>query len=117
MTPEAATARAPRKIVIVTYDGAKLLDISGPLQAFSDARLDDGRPAYQVVLASETGGLVATDTGVKLETRRLDAARLRSVDTLLIAGSDLEVPAASTASLRARLVDHLDRPRRLGSIC
>jgi transcriptional regulator GlxA family with amidase domain len=107
----------PRKIVIITYTGAKLMDIAGPLQAFSDARLRDQRPAYQVILASETGGLVATDTGVELDTAPLDASVLRSVDTLLIAGFDPAARPATTASLRARLVDHLGQPRRLGSIC
>ncbi|MGO4303368.1 GlxA family transcriptional regulator [Cupriavidus sp. RAF12] len=109
--------QAPRKIVIVAYDGAKLMDISGPLQAFSDACFEDGRPAYQVILASEFGGSVSTDTGVKLETVRLDEAVIASVDTLLVAGGDLIMPAAATASLRATLVNYLDRPRRLGSIC
>jgi transcriptional regulator GlxA family with amidase domain len=110
-------AQAPRKVVIVAYDGAKLMDISGPLQAFSDACFADGRPAYQVVLASEVGGPVSTDTRVKLETVRLDDAVIDSVDTLLVAGGDLIMPAGATASLRARLVDYLDRPRRLGSVC
>ncbi|MCE4574703.1 GlxA family transcriptional regulator [Caballeronia sp. CLC5] len=109
--------RAPRKVVIVTYDGAKLMDISGPLQAFSDACFESGRPAYDVVLASEAGGAVATDTRVKLETVRLDDAVMASVDTLLVAGADLIMPAAATASLRARLVNYLDWPRRLGSVC
>ncbi|QTO50386.1 GlxA family transcriptional regulator [Burkholderia latens] len=108
---------APRKIVIVAYESAKLLDISGPLQAFSDACLEDGRPAYEIVLTSEAGGAVPTDTRVKLETVRLDDAAMDSVDTLLVAGADLFMPAAATASLRARLVNYLDRPRRLGSIC
>ena len=106
-----------RKIVIVTYDEAKLMDVCGPLQAFSDARLANGRPAYQVILASETGGTVASDTGVKLETVRLDKTVLRSVDTLLIVGVNPPVSLAATASLRVRLAPHLDRPRRLGSIC
>lgn len=109
--------QVPRKVVIIAYEGAKLLDISGPLQAFSDAYFEDGRRAYRVALASEGGGPVATDTGVRLETVRLGEEVLSSVDTLLVAGGDLLMPPASTASLRAKLVDYLDRPRRLGSIC
>jgi transcriptional regulator GlxA family with amidase domain len=106
-----------RKIVIVAYERAKLLDITGPLQAFSDARLEDGRAAYRVMLVSEFGGPVATDTGLKLETTRLTSAALRSADMLLIAGFDPAMPPVTTASLRARLANYLDRPRRLGSIC
>jgi transcriptional regulator GlxA family with amidase domain len=107
----------PRKIVIVAYEGAKLLDISGPLQAFSEARSDEGQAAYEVTLASEAGGPITTDTGIRMETADLAAAGFESADTLLISGGDLLMPPAATASLRARLAGHIDRPRRLGAIC
>lgn len=106
-----------RKIIVVAYDGAKLMDIAGPLQAFSEANFLDDRPAYDVTLASELGGAVTTDTGVRLETERLDNAALKGVDTLLISGSDLRLPPAATTSLRSCLAKHLATPRRLGSIC
>lgn len=106
-----------RKVVMVAYDGANLMDIAGPLQAFSDARLKDGRPAYQVMVVSESGGLVVTDTGLKLETKRLRKSVLESVDTLLISGCDLETLPGPPASLLGFLAQYLDGPRRLGSIC
>ena len=112
-----AARERKRKIVIVIYERAKLLDVCGALQAFSDARHDDGRSAYQVTVVSEAGGPVATDTGLIVETARLDDAALRSADTLLVVGFDPAMPPADTASLRARLANYLDRPRRLGSIC
>jgi transcriptional regulator GlxA family with amidase domain len=68
-------------------------------------------------VASEVGGLVSTDTSTKLDTVRLDKTVIDSVDTLLVAGSDLTIPPVATASLRARVAQFLDRPRRLGSIC
>jgi transcriptional regulator GlxA family with amidase domain len=55
--------QAPGEFVIVAYQGAKLMDVTALLQAFSDARYGDGRRAYQVILASEKGGPIATDTG------------------------------------------------------
>ena len=93
------------------------MDISGPLQAFSDSRFVNGRPAYQVTLASEMGGPIVTDSGVKVETVRLDRAVLGSVDTLLVAGGNLAIRSVATESLQAKLAKYLDRPRRLGSIC
>ncbi len=45
--------QASRKIVIVAYANAKLMDIAGPLQAFSDARFENGRPASEVKVVSE----------------------------------------------------------------
>ena len=107
----------PRKIVICAYEDANLMDISGPLQAFSDARFGNGRPAYQVTLASEMGGPIVTDSGVKVETVRLDRTVLGSVDTLLVAGGNLAIRSVATESLQAKLAKYLDRPRRLGSIC
>lgn len=107
----------PRKVVMIGYDGAKLLDISGPVQAFSEARFPDGSPAYQVILASEDGRAVTTDTGVRLETARLGDAVREGVDTLLVSGGDLTHPLTATDSLKRCLAEHLDRPRRLGSIC
>jgi len=106
-----------RKVVIIAYPGVKLMDVCGPLQAFSDAQREDGSPAYEVLLVSEAGGAVRTDTSARLETLRLDARTMAAVDTLLIAGADLVMPPELTASLRARLARYLERPRRLGSIC
>src|SRR5258706_12038719 len=90
MTSKVANALrlVPRKIVICAYEDVNLMDISGPLQAFSDSRFVNGRPAYQVTLASEMGGPIVTDSGVKVETVRLDRAVLGSVDTLLVAGGN-----------------------------
>jgi transcriptional regulator GlxA family with amidase domain len=106
-----------RNVVIVAYAGAKLLDIAGPLQAFSDARSGDGHPAYQVTLASEAGGLITTDTGVKLQTAKLNESVLNAVDTLLISGGDLTIAPDGTPSLRSSLAPYLEQTRRLGSIC
>ena len=63
-----------RKIVLVIFDQATLLDIAGPMQVFNDARLDNGDLAYQVTLASAAGGPVVTDTGVVLDSERIDEA-------------------------------------------
>jgi transcriptional regulator GlxA family with amidase domain len=107
----------PRKVLICAYEDANLMDISGPLQAFSDALLANGGPAYHVKLASERGGPIVTDSGVKVETVRLDRAVLGSVDTLLVAGGKQAIRSVATVSLQAKLAKYLNRPRRLGSIC
>ena len=101
MTSKSATATGQelRKVVLVIFDQAKMLDIVGPLQVFHDACLDDGNPAYQVTLASETGGPVTTDTGVDLASELADDAMAGTVDTLLIAGGVTAVSAAATAPI------------------
>jgi len=101
----------------VIFDQAKLLDITGALQVFNDACLADGRRAYQVILASEAGGPVTTDTGLVLDSKSIAKAMAGIVDTVLVSGGAPAVSAAATASLRACLARYLERPRRLGSIC
>jgi transcriptional regulator GlxA family with amidase domain len=110
-------SRAVRKVLIAAEPGAKLMDITGPMQAFSDARFPDGRPAYDVRVVSELGGLIASDAGVRLETARMEAKIVTAVDTFLIAGNDLSSFPIGTPSFRAAVKRFLDKPRRLGSIC
>ncbi len=110
-------AQERRKVVIATVAQAKLLDIAGPLQVFTDARHEDGRHAYNVVLASEKGGPVSTDCGVVLASERLEEVLKGNLDTLLVTGGDSALLPTATASMRACLADNIERPRRLGSIC
>lgn len=106
-----------RTVVLVLFDQAKLLDITGPLQVFNDARLDDGRPAYQLTLASEAGGPISTDTGVAIDSVPLAVAMRRKVDTLLVVGCDPEDAPRIGASVGKALAPYIERPRRIGSIC
>lgn len=110
-------SQSRRKVVIVVHDKAKLLDVAGPLQVFNDAKYEDGAHVYQVILASEEGGQIATDAGILLTSERLDKVLESEVDTLLITGGDPAFIPTATASLRARLTTYLPRPRRLGSVC
>lgn len=108
---------SPRHVVLVLFDGTKLLDVAGPLQVFSDARLAEGGPAYRVTLASAGGGPIATDTGVSLATEALDSLPADAIDTLLVSGGSAAFAAARSDPLRRWLADNAGAPRRLGSIC
>lgn len=107
----------PRHVVIVLFDGAKLLDIAGPMQVFNDARDGEGHRGYRVTLASASGGSIMTDTGVALATEHLASLVPGMIDTLLIAGGARAREAAKAPALRAWLSTHATAPRRIGSIC
>lgn len=107
----------PRRVVLVVFDQVKLLDVTGPMQVFNDARLEDGRRAYEVILSSDRGGPIKTDTGMVVASERLDDIAHLEIDTLLVAGGLPAETPSETASLRASLAHVMDRPRRLGSIC
>ena len=78
---------------MVTCDGPEKCGLHGASPAFSDARFVDGGPAYEVVLSSESGGLVTSDTGTKVETVQLDKPLLShsSPTVLPVASPDQEI--------------------------
>lgn len=106
-----------RKIVIAVHHEAKLLDLTGPLQVFHEAKLPDNTPAYEVVLASAEGGEIATDCRMPIASHRLDEVMDEKVDTLLLVGGAPASIPAETATLRASLQRYLETPRRIGSVC
>lgn len=59
----ATSLASQRHVAFVLFDQTKLIDVTGPLQAFNDAELLTGEKAYRVSLVSEAGGPVVTDTG------------------------------------------------------
>ncbi|WP_024848844.1 hypothetical protein [Aminobacter sp. J41] len=60
------------RIVLVTYPGFELLDVSGPASVFNGANRALARrnkPAvYEIRLISATGGTVTSSSGVAVET-------------------------------------------------
>ena len=106
-----------RHVVLILFDGAKLIDVAGPMQVFNDARDDEGQRAYRVTLASAGGGPIVTDTGAAPATERLDDIETAAIDTLLIAGGATALAMAKSVPLRTWLKANAGIPRRLGSIC
>ncbi len=106
-----------RQIAFVLFDRTKLIDVTGPLQVFSDARLPDGDKAYRVLLVSEHGGPVETDTGFALDSDPFDVFRDCSPDTLIVSGGDSALEAARSVRLLSFLDEMAGRCRRFGSVC
>jgi transcriptional regulator GlxA family with amidase domain len=110
------TSMTGRRVVIVTFASAQVLDVTGPLEVFSSAsrQLPDVR--YRTDVVSVLGGPVLTSCGLQLATTSLDAVD-GPVDTLLVAGGqDMDVPCAD-----ADLLHHVRRlaagARRVTSVC
>ena len=97
-------------IAFFLFPGTKLLDVTGPLQVFADAR-----PGYRVALTSASGGRIVTDTGLALETMPLAAAG--PIDTLIVSGGEAALGAAADPALLATLARAVQGVRRLASVC
>ena len=104
----------PRKIVIVVFDGMKLLDAAGPAEVFAEANRFGAD--YRLRFASVDGADVVTSIGTRFAvTDRI--AQIDGVDTVLVSGGDNLVGRPIDPSLVAALRDVPARARRLASIC
>ena len=72
----------PRTVVMVAFERAQMLDVTGPLQVFATANDETGGAVlpYRLKLVSAKGGTVTTSSGIALLGERLPAASV-PVDT------------------------------------
>src|SRR5258708_7819594 len=81
-----------RRIVMVAFPDAQILDITGPLEVFGRAArlLSDERgwrvPAYSVEIVATKAGALTTSSGIRLIADRSIANVRGPIDTLLVAG-------------------------------
>lgn len=110
----------PKRVVFVIYPGVTLLDVTGPLQAFSSANnteIMNGNCVYDVVIASPDGGPVMTDCMVELGSVPLFQAAINSIDTLIIAGGDGVFDAVEQLDLVDWVRTQSADCRRVASTC
>jgi transcriptional regulator GlxA family with amidase domain len=105
---------AQRVIVMVVFDGMKLLDIAGPAEVFAEANHFDAD--YRLVIASVDGRDVTTSIGSSFAvTTRIDA--IEAADTALVSGGDALVGRPIDPALVDALTGLQPRVRRMASIC
>lgn len=110
------SAKSRPVVLVVVFPDAKLLDITGPMQVFSDAKICGGED-YEIVLASSEGGNQSMDTGIELSTEPMAKWRDRKLHTLLISGGWGARPAAQDTKLLEETVHLADQAARVGSVC
>jgi transcriptional regulator GlxA family with amidase domain len=105
-----------RQIVILAFEEAQSLDISGPLEVFAVAeRLAPGR--YRHVVVSPDGRPFATSSGLRVSAdSALDEAD-GPIDTLVVAGGPGVAAARREPSLVASVAAVAARSRRVASVC
>ncbi|HEU4517292.1 MAG TPA: helix-turn-helix domain-containing protein [Steroidobacteraceae bacterium] len=112
----------PHRVVMLGFEGAQVLDITGPLEVFArTARwLAEHRgatsPAYLTELVAERRGPLRMSSGLELVAARR-FAEVNDADTLLVAGGIGWESAARDRALLDWLSRQAGRVQRLGSIC
>jgi transcriptional regulator GlxA family with amidase domain len=108
-------------IVIAAYDGVSLLDLAGPLEAFSIAsafRCESDAPvSYDCVVASILGGPVKTADGVALVTESMRSFGRKTIDTLIVPGAFAVENVTRDPALVQWVRDHAASCRRVCSVC
>jgi transcriptional regulator GlxA family with amidase domain len=104
----------PRAVVIVVFDGVKLLDVAGPAEVFAEANRFGAN--YELQFASVDGRPVSTSISTGFAaTQRIDA--IDAADTVVMAGGDCLVGQPIDPELVAALAVIPGRTRRLASVC
>ena len=105
-----------RRVVVVAYDDAELLDISCVTSSLVLANRIGASPTYATSVVGPGGRTITSDSGLRLQTESLERAR-GPLDTLVVSGGYGHTRAAENH----RLVGHVRRlareSRRVASVC
>ncbi|WP_246196074.1 GlxA family transcriptional regulator [Aquisphaera giovannonii] len=119
-----ARGRGGRRVVLLAYPGADLLDVAGPCAVFDafghapDGAREGTAPGYRLEVVSAGGGTrVETSCRVALVAGRDYRSIRGTVDTLLVAGGEGAWRAARDEPLLRWLRRMAPRVRRIGSVC
>jgi transcriptional regulator GlxA family with amidase domain len=110
----------PKHIVIVGYDDITSLDLSGPLEAFSSAHVEDSRgrpqPCYRVTIAALGAKTFRSESGLRM-TATCFLSSLRHLDTLLIPGGKGMRTSPANLKLANWITPRVNDIRRVASVC
>jgi transcriptional regulator GlxA family with amidase domain len=114
-------ATKPRLVCMLAFERTNVLDIAGPIEAFSQAtrlcKARNGDVPYHLMLGSVAGGVIRTSSGLELLTKRLRAVPGKEpIDTLIVPGGLSEDPPPLD-DLVAWIRSAAPRTRRVCSVC
>lgn len=107
---------APRVVVIVTFPGALALDVVGPLEVLAMANRFASSPAYATSVVSMSGGMIATSSGLVMETAPAGSIAA-PVDTVIVGGGYNMREALADHDLLTWLRNIADSAQRVASVC
>ena len=105
-----------RRVWIVAFSDAQLLDVTGPWEVFAAANRV-GAPRYALSVVAPSAGPVATSGGLSLVAHRSLAQATGPVDTLIVAGGMGTRPQHHDPRLAPWLRRTARRARRVASVC
>jgi transcriptional regulator GlxA family with amidase domain len=120
--PESLLATKPRRVVIVAFPGANLLDVAGPTEVFAslaESRGDDGAEVcYSIELAATERDLRVRTSGGLVVVADCHVSELSgAIDTLLLPGGLGAWDVMRDPDLLGQFRRIAPLARRVGSVC
>lgn len=119
---ENLTRQRSRKVIMVTYPDAHILDVVGPLEILTGSKyfLPEGPAPYDVTVVAAKAGPVATTSGLTIDAQVsfTDAIRdIGDIDTLIVSGGHGTTSALEDELLLDYVGAAAPFARRVVSIC
>jgi len=108
---------AQRRVVVVGYDGLELLDVASVTSSLDLANRLGATPAYDISLATLSGGPVRCDSGLHVQAQFALPDVRGALDTLIVSGGLGHSTAAADPALLDQVRRLARRARRVASIC
>jgi transcriptional regulator GlxA family with amidase domain len=109
---------ARKSVAIIVPPNAQSLDVSGPLDAFLEAnRQASGESLYEVRLVATGARRTVKAGGMSLVADSSIFDDVRSIDTMLVAGTPDYAMAYNSGDFHAWLRRRAPKTRRYGSVC
>jgi len=102
-------------VVVVAFEDAQVLDITGPAEVFAMANRSGSRYAIEIV--ARAAGPLTTSGGIQIVADRSLAECRGAIDTLVIAGGNGTEAAALDVELVGWIRRAARRSRRVTSVC
>jgi transcriptional regulator GlxA family with amidase domain len=106
-----------RRIVVLAFDRAQSLDITGPVEVFSVATQHRIAVPYRVEVVGPTTGPVTTTSGIVLQPEGPVTDVVGPVDTLVVAGGEGVHTLRQDPTVVAAVRRIASRARRVVSVC
>jgi transcriptional regulator GlxA family with amidase domain len=115
--PETMTRKTPLRVVLLAYEGMNILDLVGPLQALATASRSADQPLYEMIVASMSGGAVASSAELSILTVPVSELGSVTIDTLIVAGGCIGEIYNAPEDLAAWIERRAPSVRRVCSVC
>jgi transcriptional regulator GlxA family with amidase domain len=106
-----------RTVALLAYDGAQVLDITGPAEVFALANGMAGGDAYHVVIVSVDGQDRISSSGLRMGVHMALDELGGGIDTFVVPGTYAWAQAMEQDDLLAALRDGAARSRRVAAVC